>query len=115
MEEAERLCDRVAIIEHGRIVDIDTPESLVARHCPDRAVVLRTEDHRAEGIFRALRGVEGVEKQQATLTVRGRGEDFVTGVIHGLSEHGIRVSDFKTISPTLEDVFIKLTGHSIRD
>src|SRR4029077_7706425 len=36
MEEAERLCDRVAIIEHGRIIDMDTPERLVARHCPER-------------------------------------------------------------------------------
>ena len=40
MEEAERLCDRVAIIEHGRIIDVDTPQRLVDRHCPDRSVVL---------------------------------------------------------------------------
>src|SRR5450432_3680147 len=44
MEEAERLCDRVAIIDHGRIVDIDTPARLVARHCPERAVELSTGD-----------------------------------------------------------------------
>ena len=44
MEEAERLCDRVAIIEHGRIVDMDTPEGLVKRHCPERTVVLTTDD-----------------------------------------------------------------------
>ncbi len=44
MEEAERLCDRVAIIEHGRIIDMDTPERLVDRHCPERAVVLATDD-----------------------------------------------------------------------
>src|ERR1700683_4509197 len=48
MEEAERLCDRVAIIEHGRIIDIDTPQRLVARHCPERTVVLDTDDARAE-------------------------------------------------------------------
>ena len=46
MEEAERLCDRVAIIEHGRIVDIDTPAGLVARHCPERTVTLATTDPR---------------------------------------------------------------------
>ena len=44
MEEAERLCDRVAIIEHGRIIDIDTPEGLVARHCPERTVILETDE-----------------------------------------------------------------------
>src|SRR5207344_2738817 len=44
MEEAERLCDRVAIIDHGRIIDIDAPERLVAKHCPERTVVLETDD-----------------------------------------------------------------------
>src|SRR6266550_827203 len=48
MEEAERLCDRVAIIEHGRIIDIDTPAGLVNRHCPQRTVVLTTDDASAE-------------------------------------------------------------------
>ena len=52
MEEAERLCDRVAIIEHGRIVDIDSPEKLVSRHCPERTVVLVTDDPNAEERFR---------------------------------------------------------------
>ena len=47
MEEAERLCDRVAIIDHGRIVDIDTPDGLVRRHCPERTVVLTTDDRGA--------------------------------------------------------------------
>src|SRR5580692_9692725 len=44
MEEAERLCDRVAIIEHGRIIDIDKPANLVNRHCPERTVTLATDD-----------------------------------------------------------------------
>src|SRR6202789_253643 len=44
MEEAERLCDRVAIMEHARIIDIDTPEGLVARHCPERTVILDAEN-----------------------------------------------------------------------
>ncbi len=48
MEEAEKLCDRVAIIEHGRIVDMDTPERLVIRHCPERTVVLTTDDPAAD-------------------------------------------------------------------
>ena len=60
MEEAERLCDRVAIMEHGRIIDIDTPERMVRRHCPERAVVLDTEDAGAEEQFRKIAGVEQV-------------------------------------------------------
>src|SRR6186713_1360898 len=60
MEEAERLCDRVAIIEHGRLIEVDTPAGLVARHCPDRAVILATADLTAPDRFRALAGVDAV-------------------------------------------------------
>ena len=115
MEEAERLCDRVAIIEHGRIVDIDTPESLVNRHCPERTVVLATDDRTAAERFRTIPRVEEVICSGLQFTIRGRGDDLVTEVIHCLSENRIRVTDFRTILPNLEDVFLKLTGHSIRD
>jgi ABC-2 type transport system ATP-binding protein len=115
MEEAERLCDRVAILEHGRIIDIDTPESLVNRHCPERTVVLATENPVAEERFRAIPGVETVVCTGSQFTIRGRGDDLVTEVIHCLSENQIRVTDFRTILPNLEDVFIKLTGHTIRE
>jgi len=115
MEEAERLCDRVAIMEHGRIIDIDTPESLVNRHCPERTVVLATDDLNAVERFRAIPGVEAVIHSDSQLTIRGRGDDFVTAVIHCLSENQIRVKDFRTVLPNLEEVFLKLTGHSIRD
>jgi ABC-2 type transport system ATP-binding protein len=115
MEEAERLCDRVAVIEHGRIIDIDTPERLVSRHCPERSVVLVTEDQTAEEHFRAIPRVESVSCKDSRYTIRGQGEDLVTEVIHCLSENRIRVTDFRTILPNLEDVFLKLTGHSIRD
>jgi ABC-2 type transport system ATP-binding protein len=115
MEEAERLCDRVAIIEHGRIIDIDTPQRLVARHCRERTVVLDTDDASAEERFRAMPRVESVVRSDLRFTIRGSGEDLVTEVIHCLSENRIRVTDFRTIVPNLEDVFLKLTGRSIRD
>ena len=115
MEEAERLCDRVAIIEHGRIIDVDVPQRLVDRHCPERTVVLVTEDPLAEERFRALPRVDEVRRSDFRYTIRGRGEDFVTEVIQCLAEHQVRVRDFRTELPSLEDVFLKLTGHSIRD
>jgi ABC-2 type transport system ATP-binding protein len=115
MEEAERLCDRVAIIERGRVIDIDTPQRLVDRHCPERTVVLVTDDPAAEERFRAIARVEAVTCKDSRFTISGRGDDFVTEVIHCLSENRIRVADFRTILPNLEDVFLKLTGHSIRD
>ena len=115
MEEAERLCDRVAIIEHGRIIDIDSPESLVKRHCPERTVVLATDDETAAECFRVIPQVDAITCSGSQFTIRGSGDDLVTEVIHCLSENRIRVTDFRTILPNLEDVFLKLTGHSIRD
>jgi len=115
MEEAERLCDRVAIIDHGRIVDVDTPAALVARHCPERTVLLTTDDGDAESRFRAIPRAQSVARQGQRFTIRGEGANFVTDVIRCLADHRIHVHDFRTETPTLEDVFLKMTGHSIRD
>ena len=115
MEEAERLCDRVAIIEYGRIIDMGRPQELVDRHCPERSVVLATEDAGAEERLRQVSRVESVTRTESRYTVRGSGDDFVTDVIQCLSENRIPVTEFRTILPNLEDVFLKLTGHSIRD
>ena len=115
MEEAERLCDRVAIIEHGRIIDVDTPAGLIARHCPERTVIVVTDDAAAEERFRSISSLESVVRAGRQFTIRSQRDDLVTEVVHCLSENRIRVSDFRTILPTLEDVFLKLIGHSIRD
>ena len=115
MEEAERLCDRVAIIDHGRLVDIGTPTDLVRRNCPERSVILVTEDPAAVERFRAIPQVRSVNSQGSQVTIRGPQVDLVTQVIQCVAEHRIRVIDFRTELPTLEDVFLKLTGHKIRD
>jgi ABC-2 type transport system ATP-binding protein len=115
MEEAERLCDRVAIIEHGRIIDIDSPRGLIDRHVPERSVVLTTHDERAGDYFRALGHVGGVTQEGTQFRIHGRGDGFITEVIQSVAEHRVRVDSFRTEMPTLEDVFLKLTGHSIRD
>ena len=115
MEEAERLCDRVAIIDHGRIIDIDSPTGLVDRHCPERTVLLSTADAEAAERFQLVPGVEAVDREDTRYTIRGRGDDLVTALIRCLSENRITVTDFRTVTPNLEDVFLKLTGHSIRN
>ena len=115
MEEAERLCDRVAIIEHGKVIEMDSPSALVKKHCPERAVVLTSEQEGVADRLACIHGVESVNGNGLTYTVRGGGEDFVANVIHFVSQEALRVSDFRTVVPTLEDVFLKLTGHGIRD
>ena len=115
IEEAERLCDRVAIMERGRIIDIDTPDWLITRHCPERTVIVSLDDPSAEETFRKIPQVEEVTRNDLDFTIRGRGEDLVSDLIHCISENRMRVRNFRTILPNLEDVFLKVTGHSIRE
>jgi ABC-2 type transport system ATP-binding protein len=135
MEEAERLCDRVAIIEHGRVIEVDTPAALVRRHCPQRQVILSSHWQGDPALFRNLDSVGAVAVERGTVerdsidpgdldtgsggqsiyTIDGEGDTFVSEIIELLATHSIRVTDFRTVLPTLEDVFLTLTGHSIRD
>jgi ABC-2 type transport system ATP-binding protein len=115
MEEAERLCDRVAIIEHGRIIEMGTPDDLVQKHCPERTVVFTSVDENVAERLQGLGAVERADGSETTYTIRGAGDDFVTDVINVVAREGIRVRGFRTEIPTLEDVFLKLTGHGIRD
>ena len=74
MEEAERLCDRVAIIEHGKIIDIGSPEELVRRHCPTRTVVLAADSALVEERLRTIPSVEIVTHRESRFTVQGVGD-----------------------------------------
>ena len=114
MEEAERLCDRVAIMDHARIIDIDQPQRLVDKYCPERSVTLATVDAHAPECLARISD-SPVIRQDSRYTVRGTGDRFVSDVIRCLSENHITVTDFRTETPNLEDVFLKLTGHPIRD
>ena len=100
MEEAERLCDRVAIIEHGRVIEMGTPTELVLPSIV-RSAASSTRPTRTDG--------------ERLHELRGEGDDFVTDVIHRIARDGARVRGFRTEVPSLEDVFLKLTGRAIRD
>jgi len=115
MEEAERLCDRVAIIDHGRIVDVDSPEGLVRRHCPERTIVIETADPRATELLGRVTGIDAATREEKAVVLRARSVDVMTGVFRCLADQQIPVTDFRTFVPTLEDVFLKLTGHSVRE
>jgi len=115
MEEAERLCDRVAIIDRGRIIDIGTPDELIRRHAPEQTVIVATPDGSSDEHFRLIAGVESVSSHNGRFTIRGRGDDLVTRVIACVADNRMPVTDFRTERATLEDVFLNETGHSIRN
>ena len=115
MEEAERLCDRVAVIEHGRLIELGTAAELVARHCPERTVHFASDGEVSGESFAGIVGISAVEAEDGRFRLTGVGPDFISAVIERIAELRVRVTDFRTETPTLEDVFLSLTGHSIRD
>lgn len=114
MEEAERLCDRVAIIDHGEIVALDTPENLIRSLGAEMRVVFNVDGWDGARL-RGLPGVTRVEQIGDRVVVYGRGEGVVSGVIGLLEREGVRFSDLRTEQPSLEDVFLALTGRELRE
>ena len=114
MEEAERLCDRVAIVDDGRIVALDSPEKLVRSLGAEKRVVFSVERAFDEAALRAVPGVTKVERNGERVTVYGTGDRLVGGVVNALETGGVPFRDLRTEQPTLEDVFLALTGKQIR-
>jgi ABC-2 type transport system ATP-binding protein len=114
MEEAERLCDRVAIIDHGKIVALDTPQNLIDSLGAENRVVFEVDGHLDEEALRAIPGVVRVERIGERVVVYGQKDGLVSGVVNALETGGIRFENLRTEQPTLEDVFLALTGKEMR-
>jgi ABC-2 type transport system ATP-binding protein len=118
MEEAEKLCDRVAILDHGKIVALDTPAALIRSLGAEERVVFVLEGTLPAGFERALAGKARIEILGERVTVRarnGRKVPLVSEVVGLLSGQGIQFRDLRTEQPTLEDVFLNLTGREMRE
>src|SRR3990172_1756274 len=118
MEEAEKLCDRVAILDHGRIIALDTPAALIRGLGAEERVVFSIEGTLPAGFENALTGGARVEVQGERVTVRsrnGRKVPLVSEVVGLLSGQGVEFRDLRTEQPTLEDVFLSLTGREMRE
>jgi len=114
MEEAESLADRLAIIDHGRVLDEGTPRELIQRHMPAAVV----EVSRAVGIHAGmvLSSVLRIdERDDVTLLVSERLEDTLVGLVNWAEREGREITGLTTRNATLEDVFLKLTGRSLRE
>ena len=115
MEEAERLCDRVAVMDQGRIVALDTPQRLVDSLGAEHRVVVEVDEGFDETQLQAADGVTRVERVGERVVAYGQGDGLVPAVVQALQVAGVRFRDLRTEQPTLEDVFLRLTGREMRD
>jgi ABC-2 type transport system ATP-binding protein len=112
MEEAERLCDRVALIDRGRIVAIDSPAGLAQRAGGGQRVRFVPSGPFDDRLLTGLPEVKGIERHGRHVVVSGPGE-LVSAVILALAAAGLTVSDVQVESATLEDAFVLLTGRHL--
>jgi len=119
MDEAERLCDRLAIIDHGNIIASGTPAELIKRHCGQNMVefaVTPRMDGSAREIWRSLPGVESVHEENGftSLSVR-EAHQTIPALLNAVEERGWRFVHLTTRQASLEDVFVHLTGRHLRE
>jgi len=118
MDEAERLCDRVAIMDHGRIIALGTPQQLIAsvggEHIVEFAVTVQDAVD-----LEALKQIPGVQSHRVDAGLHQLSvselHTVVPRIFAALTEQGLHLSEFRTHSATLEDVFVSLTGRNLRD
>ena len=115
MEEAERLCDRVAIMDHGSIVAMDSPAALVRSLGVDRRLSFRVEHEGPSLKLDELPMVDRIERDGERLVVYGRGDRLVSDVVNAAESAGAGLRDLRTEEPDLEDVFLRLTGRGMRE
>ena len=110
MDEAERLCDRVALIDAGRVIAIDTPVGLAEREGGGNHMRFHPSRPFADTLLTGLPGVDRLEHQGDRVVVSGRG-DLLNEVISALATTHTEAKDVQLQSATLEDAFVRLTGH----
>jgi ABC-2 type transport system ATP-binding protein len=112
MEEAEYLCDRVAIINEGKIAAIDTVDKLINLIDSGVKIIFTCEEIDINKLENLI-FIKKVEKYNNEIHVYCENKDNLTDLINFLQNEGIKFSNLKTINPGLEDVFLKITGYKI--
>ena len=115
MEEAERLCDRVAIIDHGKIVALNTPENLIRSVGVETRIVFTSEGTIDPKQIESSENVSRIEVSGDHVIVHGQGDRLAGDVARAMADHGWRFRDLRSEQPTLEDVFLTLTGRELRE
>jgi ABC-2 type transport system ATP-binding protein len=119
MDEAERLCDRVAIVDHGKVIALDTPRALIASLGAGHVVGFTLEEGSPVADDRALRaldGVSGIRRDNGGMELTSSELRRTLPALLAFAERqGLRIAELRTHSATLEDVFVSLTGRHLRD
>ena len=116
MEEAERLCDRLAIIDHGKIIVTDRPETLIAQHFKEEAIEFELDQRIDEEVFRQMAGVTNAQMENGKMTIYSSEVPITISALMELAkQRNIQLTNLYVRRATLEDVFLKLTGRKIRE
>lgn len=116
MEEAANMCDRLAVMDHGKVIAEGSPAELIASLGGNQLVELEPEGELDTGLLEGIAGIRNIARRgrRVVLTV----EDFATAlppVLACLAEHGVSLAHLSTHDATLDDVFVALTGRGLRD
>ena len=114
MEEAERLCDRVAIMDHGKIIALDTPQNLIRSIKIENKLIFSVAGDFQLDILNDTKSIKKCEKLRDKIIVYGQDNKMVRDTVNFLVKNNIDFYDLKTEQATLEDVFLTLTGKEIR-
>ena len=116
MEEAEKLCDRVLIIDHGKIIALDSPERLIKENFEETPVDIKFTQSIESLMFANLNFVSRTLKEEDVITVYMKNfEENLPSLLNFINSRGLKMKEMKIRKPTLEDVFLKLTGRRIRE
>ena len=113
MDEAEQLCHRLAVMDQGRVVALDTPQGLITTYASQIRVIFSTERTDLSWL-EEIPQVSRVTRRGPRVEVEGSGPVLAV-VAAALVNHGITPSDLRAEQPTLEDVFLTITGHGVQN
>jgi ABC-2 type transport system ATP-binding protein len=114
MDEVEALADRVAVIDHGRVIALDTPDDLIASLNRETKVIFSVPNGFQAARLENVSGVSAVNQYDRQITVSGNGP-LLANVAAALAQHNIAPADLRVQQANLEDVFLALTGRTIRN
>jgi ABC-2 type transport system ATP-binding protein len=116
LEEADHLCDRIAIIDQGKIIKIDTPDALKESLGGDILTVTTKEDDDVSGLISKIPKVKEVKKQDSTYRVKAEnGEETAPLVLNALMKNGVTITKLSLSKPTLDEVYLEYTGKAMRE